>query len=49
MFMPFGANQAMKRLGGVHVAAPARLDQSADGRKGSASVTPAPARNNLRD
>jgi hypothetical protein len=39
----------MKRLGGVQAAAPARLDQSADGKKGSPSVTPAPARNDLRD
>jgi hypothetical protein len=49
MFMPFGANQAMKRRGGLHVAAPARRDHSADGRNGNDSVTPAPARNNLRD
>jgi hypothetical protein len=49
MFMPFGANQAMKRRGGLQVAAPARRDQRAEGRNGNDSVTPAPARNNLRD
>jgi hypothetical protein len=49
MFIPLGANQAMKRRGGVQTAAPARHDHSAEGNKGNASVTPAPARNNLRD
>jgi hypothetical protein len=38
----------MKRRGGVHVAALDRRDQSADGKNGKASVTPAPARKSLR-
>ena len=49
MTMPFGANQAMKRRGGLHVAAPARRVHSADGKNGSAMVAPPPLRNNRRD
>ena len=40
--MPFGANQAMKRRGGWQLAAPARRDHRADGKKGSARLTPPP-------
>ncbi len=50
MLKPLGANQAMKRRGGLQTAAPARRDHNADGKKGSATVTPpAPAKNSLRD
>jgi hypothetical protein len=49
MTIPFGRNQDMKRRGTVDVAAYAFRDQSAEGRNGSISVTPAADRNNRRD
>lgn len=49
MTMPFGANQAMNRRGGVQMAAPLRRDQKAEGKNGSARVTPALPRNILRE
>jgi hypothetical protein len=49
MTIPFGRNQPMKRRGTPTVAAFAFRDQIAEGRNGSASVTPAPERNNRRD
>jgi hypothetical protein len=49
MTIPFGRNQAMKRRGTVVVAPYAFRDQSAEGRNGSISVTPAADRNNRRD
>jgi hypothetical protein len=49
--MPFGLNQPMNRRGGLvaAVAADAFRDQSAEGRNGKTSVTPAEAKNTLRD
>src|ERR1700690_997429 len=49
MTRPFGTNHAMKRRGGVRLAALARRDHRAEGKNGSDSVTAAPPRNNLRD
>jgi hypothetical protein len=49
MTMPFGANQAMNRRGGVQTAAPLRRDQKAEGKNGSARVTPALPKNILRE
>jgi hypothetical protein len=49
MNMPFGANHAMNRRGGVQRAAPLRLDQNAEGKNGSARVTPALPRNIRRE
>jgi hypothetical protein len=49
MTIPFGRNQPMNRRGTPVVAAFAFRDQIAEGKNGSASVTPAPERNNRRD
>jgi hypothetical protein len=49
MTMPFGLNQPMKRRGTAVLAADARRDQSAEGRNGKTSVTPAEAKNTRRD
>src|SRR5450432_2236329 len=49
MTSPFGTNHAMKRRGGVRLAALARRDHRAEGKNGSENVTAAPPRNNLRD
>jgi hypothetical protein len=52
MTIPLGLNQPMKRRGGAvdaAAAADARLDQSAEGRNGKTSVTPAADKNTRRD
>jgi hypothetical protein len=49
MTMPFGANHATNRRGGVQVAAPLLRDQKAEGKNGSASVKPAWPSNILRE
>jgi hypothetical protein len=50
MTIPFGRNQAIKRRGIFDaVCAYAFRDQSAEGKNGSISVTPAAERNNRRD